>query len=40
MIHRDINENETETNWDTLDKIIEEFPDITSKAMMKDFGNE
>ena len=34
MIHRDINENETETNRGTLDKIIEEFPYITSTAMM------
>ena len=40
MILRDINENEAETNQDTLDNVIEECPDITSTGMMEDCGNE
>ena len=40
MIHRDKNENETETNWDTLDRLIEEFPYITYPAIIEDSGNE
>ena len=40
MIHRDIDENATETNRDTLDDVIEELPYITSLAMMKYCGNE
>ena len=36
MIHRDMNENETETNRYTLDKLLEEFPDVTSTAMIED----
>ena len=27
VIHRDITENEPETNWDVLKKVIEECPD-------------
>ena len=30
VIHRDITENEKETNWVTLEKLIEEFPYDTS----------
>ena len=40
MIHLDIHENETETDQDTLDNLIEEFPDITSPDMMEDCLNE
>ena len=29
MIHMDMNENETETNQDIFNKVIEEYPDIT-----------
>ena len=36
MIHRDRNENETENNPDTLNKAIEECPDIASPHMMED----
>ena len=35
MIHMDINVNETETNRNTLDELIEKFPDITSPDMME-----
>ena len=34
MIQRDINVDETEINQDDLDGLIEEFPDITSPAMI------
>ena len=40
MIRRDINVDETEINQDDLDGFIEEFPDITSPAMMEISGNE
>ena len=36
IINRDINENETENNRDTLDKVIEEFPCIASPAILDD----
>ena len=39
MIHMYMNENETKTDWDTLDKLLQECPDITSPAMVEDFGN-
>ena len=39
MIHMDMNENETETNQDIFNKVIEECPDITYPSMMKDFGH-
>ena len=35
-----MNENETETNQDTLDKVIEIFPDVTSSYMMDNCGND
>ena len=35
-----MNKNETETNWDTLDKVIEEFPDEKSPDIMEDCGNK
>ena len=35
MIHSNSNKNETENSLDTLDKIIEKFPDITSPAMIE-----
>ena len=34
IIHRDIIENEKETNQDTVEKAIEEFPDDTSPVDM------
>ena len=40
VIHRDINENETETNNYTLDKFIKECPGIKSPAMMEYCGKE
>ena len=40
IIQRDININGKESNWDTLDKLIEELPDITSPAMMEICVNE
>ena len=40
IIQEGIDLNETEINWDTLDKIIEERPYITSSAIMDIFGNE
>ena len=40
IIQEGIDLNETEINWDTLDKIIEERPYITSPAIMDIFGNE
>ena len=36
MIHRDMNENETETNKDNLDKVIEYGLNVTSPAIMED----
>ena len=35
IIHRDMNENETKNNQDTLDKVIEYLPDIVSLSMME-----
>ena len=40
IIQEGIDLNETEINWDTLDKIIEERPYITSPAIMDIFGNK
>ena len=40
MIHRDMNENETKTNWDILDKVIWEWPDSTSPDIIEYFVNE
>ena len=40
MIHINTNENETENNRNTLDKAIQEWPDVTSLVMMEEFGNE
>ena len=40
MIHRDMNENETETNWGILDKVIQEWPDSTYPAMIEDCLND
>ena len=37
MIHRDIKENEKENNWDTLDKVVEEFPYDTTSDEMEEF---
>ena len=39
IIHRDIDENETETNIDTLYKVIEKFLDIASPNIMDDCVN-
>ena len=38
VIHRDITESETETNQDTLNKVIEDFPDDTSRVNMEEFS--
>ena len=35
-----MNVNETETNYGNLDKEIEEWPEVTSPAIMEDSGNE
>ena len=40
MIHRDMNENETETNRDAFEKVIQQWTDSTCPAMMEDCGNE
>ena len=40
IIHRFINLNETETKRDTLDRVIEEFPNDTSPDMMEDCVTE
>ena len=40
MIRRDIDVNDTESNWDNSDKVIEELPDITSPAITEICGNE
>ena len=37
VIHRYINENETETNWDTFNKETEELPDNTSPVVMEEY---
>ena len=34
-----MNENETENNWDTLEEVIDEFPDDTSPIVVEDFLN-
>ena len=36
VIYRDIKDNDTETDWYTLWKVIEEFPDDTHPADMKE----
>ena len=40
MIHRKMNENETENNQDTFKQVIDEFPDDTLPVMMEDDLNE
>ena len=40
VIHRDITENEKETNWVTLEKLIEEFPYDTSPVQMEEGVND
>ena len=39
MIHGYINKNETYTNRDNSDEVIEELPDITSPAMVENCLN-
>ena len=39
VIHRDITDDEKYTIWDTLDKLIEEFPDETSPVDMEEGVN-
>ena len=40
MIHRDIIENKTKTNWGTLDEVNKQCPHDTSPDMMEDFVSE
>ena len=40
MIHRDITDNEKETNRDNLNNSIEKFPDDTAPAEMEECGND
>ena len=40
MIHSNINEKETETNRDTLEEVIYEFPNDTYQVVMEDYENE
>ena len=39
LIHRYFTENEKETNQDTLNRFIEEFPDDTSPVVMEECVN-
>ena len=39
MTHINMNKNEAETKWDTLDKVIEEIPDDKSPVTMEDCDN-
>ena len=36
VIHRDITENEIETNWDTLNRVTKEFPDNTPPIVIEE----
>ena len=40
VIRRDITDNEKETNWYTLNKVIEEFSDDTTPGEMEECGND
>ena len=40
VIHKYIEDNEKETNRDTSNKVIEEFPDDTTPYDMKECGND
>ena len=40
VIHRNITENENETNWYTLKKLIEEYPDNTPQIDMEECVND
>ena len=40
VIHSNINEKETETNRDTLEEVIYEFPNDTYQVVMEDYENE
>ena len=40
MIHSHMNLNETETNRDTFDVVIDELPDETYPAMIEDYVND
>ena len=40
VIHTDITENEKETNWDTLKKVIEKWAYDTSPVVMEEFVND
>ena len=40
VIHRDITDNEKETNRDNLNNSIEKFPDDTAPAEMEECGND
>ena len=40
IIHRDIKDNEIETNWNIFKKVIEERPDDTISADMEECVND